>query len=116
MESVDTLSFESDHRPVLRHDAEALEMPATLSGPRLSSQSRPLPQRHHAQSTARQACARVFRDGGLPIDALVEFGLLTTGDVASDQFHMQLDWAQAVRIITASLIASLRKSTTKLAL
>ena len=32
MESVDTLSFESDHRPVLRHDAEALEMPATLSG------------------------------------------------------------------------------------
>ena len=116
MESVDTLSFESDHRPVLRHDAEALEMPATHLGPRLFSQSLPLPHRHHAQNMARQACARVFRAGGQPIEALVEFGLLPTGDGAADQFHMQLDWAQAVRIITASLIASLRKSTTKLAL
>ena len=28
-----------------------------------------------AQGIARQACARIFRDGGRPIDALVMFGI-----------------------------------------
>lgn len=30
---------------------------------------------HHAVGFARQACARVFRDGGSPADALKAFGL-----------------------------------------
>lgn len=32
-------------------------------------------QWHHALAVSRQACARVFRDGGSPVEALAAFGL-----------------------------------------
>ncbi|MBL8567004.1 MAG: hypothetical protein JNM89_14915 [Hyphomicrobiaceae bacterium] len=34
---------------------------------------------HQAMGYARQACARVFRDGGAPVDALKAFGLASAG-------------------------------------
>jgi hypothetical protein len=53
-------------------------------------------QWHHAQSIARQSCARVFRDGGQPTDALREFDV--------DVFHTgKLGWGRAVELITDSL-------------
>lgn len=52
-------------------------------------------QKSHAVGLARQACARVFRDGGAPVDALAAFGL-ATDDVA-------VDWSQAVEMIANAL-------------
>ncbi len=43
---------------------------------------------------ARQACARIFRDGGKPADALVAFGLDPTGVT---------DWSKAVDRVAESL-------------
>lgn len=45
---------------------------------------------------ARQSCARVFRDGGTPVDALVAFGLKSAD-------HADLDWSRVVDIIAQSL-------------
>ena len=53
-------------------------------------------QWHHAQGIARQTCARVFRDGGLPEDALQTLGL------KSDAMQ-KLGWSRAVALITESL-------------
>jgi hypothetical protein len=44
---------------------------------------------------SRQACARVFRDGGQPSDALSAFGL----DVGADV----IDWARTVELIADTL-------------
>lgn len=52
-------------------------------------------QKAHATDLARQACARVFRDGGAPIDALEAFGIATDAAVA--------DWREAVELIAAAL-------------
>jgi hypothetical protein len=46
---------------------------------------------------ARQACARIFRDGGSPVEALKAFGLDGTGAPA--------DWSVTVDRIAASLCA-----------
>jgi hypothetical protein len=53
-------------------------------------------QWHHAQSIARQSCARVFRDGGHPADALQEFNVKLTET-------KRLGWGRAVELITESL-------------
>lgn len=45
---------------------------------------------------SRQACARVFRDGGTPADALSAFGLEADGVAAAE-------WSRAVDLIAASL-------------
>jgi hypothetical protein len=47
---------------------------------------------------ARQSCARVFREGGLPADALVAFGL-------SAQARQGSDWPRAVELIAEHLCA-----------
>jgi hypothetical protein len=52
-------------------------------------------QKAHAVGLARQACARVFRDGGAPSDALEAFGIATDGSA--------IDWSQAVEMIAAAL-------------
>lgn len=52
-------------------------------------------QKSHAIGLARQACARVFRDGGAPADALEAFGL-----AASDA---DKGWEQAVELIANAL-------------
>ena len=54
-------------------------------------------QWQHAIGIARQTCARIFRDGGAPADALEAFGIMT-GDSTSD-------WQQAVDAIAQSLCA-----------
>ena len=45
---------------------------------------------------SRQACARVFRDGGSPTDALAAFGL-DAGDIGSSE------WSRAVDLIANAL-------------
>ncbi|MCB1509369.1 MAG: hypothetical protein KDJ36_00580 [Hyphomicrobiaceae bacterium] len=52
-------------------------------------------QKSHAVGLARQACARVFRDGGAPSDALEAFGLAAHGPVS--------DWSRAVDLIADAL-------------
>lgn len=49
-----------------------------------------------ALTIARQNCARIFRDGGTPADALAAFGI----------FHASaatLDWSDGVEVIAAYL-------------
>jgi len=53
-------------------------------------------QWHQALGVARQACARVFRDGGSPSDALAAFGV-ARAKVA------KLDWSKAVESIAELL-------------
>ena len=50
----------------------------------------------HAVGYSRQACARVFRDGGSTSDALSAFGL-DLGDVAASE------WSRAVDLIATAL-------------
>ena len=57
-------------------------------------------QWNQAIGVARQSCARIFRDGGLPKDALNAFGLGT------EEAGMQdggLEWSRAVEAIARSL-------------
>jgi hypothetical protein len=51
-------------------------------------------QWHQAMGVARQACARIFRDGGRPADALAAFGLK---DAVSK------DWSKTVEAIAEAL-------------
>ena len=54
-------------------------------------------QWHQALGVARQSCARLFRDGGTPEDALRAFGLKPS---AAD------DWSHAVELIAEMLCAA----------
>ncbi len=49
---------------------------------------------HQSLGIARQACARIFRDGGAPKDALAAFGI--KGGAATD-------WSHAVDLIAESM-------------
>jgi hypothetical protein len=62
-------------------------------------------QWNQAQGLSRQTCARIFRDGGTPADALRAFGLGPV-DVST------LDWSKVVDLIAHELCASnkLRKA------
>jgi hypothetical protein len=53
-------------------------------------------QWHQALDYSRQACARIFRDGGKPADALAAFGLASSP--ASD-------WSAVVQRIAEALCA-----------
>ena len=55
-------------------------------------------QWHQAVGIARQSCARVFRDGGTPADALNAFGVTADGRVAQ--------WDKAVDAIAEVLCAA----------
>ena len=60
-------------------------------------------QWQQAMGYARQACARIFRDGGSPTDAVRAFGLPAADPAAG--------WSTAVDRIAQSLCASgLRKA------
>ena len=52
-------------------------------------------QWQHAIGIARQTCARIFRDGGAPADALEAFGVLHDAGTA--------DWTTAVETIAQVL-------------
>ena len=60
---------------------------------------RDLSQWHQAIGIARQACARIFRDGGTAADAIGTFGL-DAGPAAT------ADWGRAVALIAESLCAT----------
>ena len=51
---------------------------------------------HQSVGYARQACARVFRDGGSPAEALTAFGIKADG---------RIDWSRAVEMIAEALCA-----------
>ncbi len=53
-------------------------------------------QWHQALAVSRQACARVFRDGGTPGDALAAFGLVADRAV---------NWERAVELVASKLCA-----------
>lgn len=53
-------------------------------------------QWHQAIGVARHVCARIFRDGGKPADAVATFGVTAP---AADA----LDWSRAVDLIAACL-------------
>jgi hypothetical protein len=58
---------------------------------------------HQSIGQARHVCARIFRDGGSPADALKAFGL--------DAARADIDWALAVDRIAQALSApALRKA------
>jgi len=52
-------------------------------------------QWNQAMGIARQSCARIFRDGGQPSDAMEAFGLKRQGDAT--------DWSRVVEVIAHSL-------------
>lgn len=55
-------------------------------------------QWHQAVGVARDVCARIFRDGGKPADAITTFGIdATTAG--------RLDWSRAVNVIAENLCA-----------
>jgi hypothetical protein len=60
-----------------------------------SSHINPL-QWHSAMGVARQICARIFRDGGTPADAIAAFGL-------SVHDFGELSWSKAVEVIAGRL-------------
>ncbi len=66
-------------------------------------------QKAHAVGLARQACARVFRDGGSPDDALDAFGLgggLAGGFAGGFAGQGPTgDWSKAVDMIATALCA-----------
>ena len=56
-------------------------------------------QWNQALGLSRQSCARIFRDGGSPIDALAAFGL-------SGNAPETVDWSKAVDLIAQQLCAA----------
>jgi len=54
---------------------------------------------HQSVGMARQTCARVFRDGGTPADALAAFGLAVPQSAPAD-------WSHVVETIAAALCSS----------
>lgn len=54
-------------------------------------------QWHQAVGYARQSCARIFRDGGAPADALAAFGIAEPADGPLS------DWSKAVEVIADAL-------------
>ena len=51
---------------------------------------------HQSLGIARQACARAFRDGGAPADALEAFGIHA-------ETTAKLDWSRAVELIAIEM-------------
>ena len=56
-------------------------------------------QWHQAVGVARQSCARLFRDGGSPADALHAFGLPA-------EARLNDDWGRAVEAIAEVLCSA----------
>ena len=79
--------------PSPRHLAtETIEQEINTMSPQPSNAA----QWTHAVGLARQSCARVFRDGGTPSDALATFGL-------KGRRSAQEDWSLAVEDIALEL-------------
>ena len=74
----------------------------TMTGTTMSDLSASAPRNvdpahwHQSVGYARQACARVFRDGGTPAEAVTAFGIKSDG---------RTDWSRAVEMIAEALCA-----------
>jgi DNA primase len=64
--------------------------------------SHDLAQWHQAIGVARNVCARIFRDGGKPADAVKTFGLEPRHDVS-------IDWSRAVELVAEAMCAQSTK-------
>ncbi len=53
-------------------------------------------QWHQAVAVSREQCARIFRDGGSPRDALVAFGMTAENDA---------NWERVVDLVASELCA-----------
>lgn len=53
-------------------------------------------QWHQAVAVSREQCARIFRDGGTPVDALASFGLKSEAGA---------NWERVVDLIAAEICA-----------
>lgn len=71
----------------------------TNSSPETLPLERDPAQWHQAIGVARQACARIFRDGGSAADAVKAFGLDGSASNISD-------WGRAVSLIAESLCST----------
>jgi len=60
-------------------------------------------QWHQSVGYARQVCARVFRDGGRPEDALRAFGPARVGVASTGRGRV--DWSRAVTLIAEAMCA-----------
>ncbi len=60
-------------------------------------------QWHQTIGYARQICARVFRDGGAPCDALKAYGLVRSAEQAGG------DWSKAVELIAEVMCSQSQK-------
>ncbi len=60
-------------------------------------------QWNEAVAMARQGCARVFRNGGAPRDALASFGLKADGATTAD-------WSKIVDTIAHALCQTMRRA------
>ena len=60
-------------------------------------------QWNEAVAMARQGCARVFRNGGAPTDALASFGLKSDAAPSSD-------WSKTVDTIAHALCHTMRRA------
>ena len=104
------MSLKASRDKVVRREAISLDASATLSvrvrgvakkqeNPEAKNMSprniKPV-QWQQALGYARQACARIFRDGGTPAAALVAFGLREEA----------CDWATAVERVAQALCAT----------
>jgi hypothetical protein len=67
----------------------------TFKSPSVPSHLNPM-QWHQALAVSRQTCARVFRDGGTPVEALASFGLSGSEDA---------NWDKAVDLIAEEMCA-----------
>ena len=110
------MSPKASRETVLRREAIVLDAPAALQWRCVPTHKKTceaknnMPPRHinplqwqQAMGYARQACARIFRDGGKPDDAVRAFGMLM-GEPTRD-------WSTAVERIAPALCApALRKA------
>ncbi len=72
----------------------------TFKSPSVPSHLNPM-QWHQALAVSRQTCARVFRDGGTPVEALASFGLAGSSLAGSSEAN----WDKAVDLIAEELCA-----------
>ncbi len=72
----------------------------TFKSPSVPSHLNPM-QWHQALAVSRQTCARVFRDGGTPVEALASFGLAGFSSGVSQD----VNWDKAVDMIAEQMCA-----------
>ncbi len=58
--------------------------------------ARDLGEWHQAVGVARNVCARIFRDGGKPADAVKTFGIENHDDIT-------MDWSRAVDLVAQAM-------------